>query len=503
MTLPAGPHADPRRELELLLASRQALLVVESREEGRVLELVKAASLKVKQARGWSVFQWTATEGLRRIDVLIGGANRTLADPSTLLRHIKATPAAGIYVLLDFHPYLADPINVRMLKDIAQGYAQVPRTVVLMSHEVELPQELEHLAARFRLAMPTRNEREMIVTRIAREWTAVHAGQAVQTDPKALELLVENLAGLPATDTERLARQAVFDDGAISSSDVPKVMAAKYALLNRGGTLFYEPDTARFAEVGGMQKLRKWLTSRKAAFDGSARGLDPPKGVLLLGVQGCGKSLAARAAAGIFGVPLVRLDFGALYSKWHGESEKNLRESLHSAQALAPCVLWVDEIEKALAAGEGDSGVSRRVLGTFLTWLAEQRARIFVVATANDISALPPELVRKGRFDEIFFVDLPNEGSRADILAIHAAKRGVKLTAQELLVLAKRSDRFSGAELEQAIVSALYTAHAQGVPVTAHLIVQEMQATRPLAVVMAEQVEALRTWAHGRTVPAD
>ncbi|MGH8285235.1 MAG: AAA family ATPase, partial [Steroidobacteraceae bacterium] len=175
----------------------------------------------------------------------------------------------------------------------------------------------------------------------------------------------------------------------------------------------------------------------------------------------------------------------------------------HSAEGLAPCVLWVDEIEKALATGEGDSGVSRRVLGSFLTWLAEQRARIFVVATANDISALPPELVRKGRFDEIFFVDLPTEGSRADILSIHAQKRGLKLTQQEVLQLAKHCERFSGAELEQAIVSALYAAHARGTPVTAAMIAQEMQVTRPLAVVMAEQVEALRTWARGRTVPAD
>jgi SpoVK/Ycf46/Vps4 family AAA+-type ATPase len=231
--------------------------------------------------------------------------------------------------------------------------------------------------------------------------------------------------------------------------------------------------------------------------------LDPPKGVLLLGVQGCGKSLAARAAAGIFGVPLVRLDFGALYSKWAGESEKNLRESLDAAQALAPCVLWIDEIEKALADGDGDSGTSRRVLGTFLTWLAEQRARIFVVATANDISALPPELIRKGRLDEIFFVDLPDDASRAAILAIHARKRSVSLSPQQVLALAKRSAGFSGAELEQAIVAALYSARASGSPVTAASIAQELQATKPLSVVMAEKIEALREWARERTVPAE
>jgi SpoVK/Ycf46/Vps4 family AAA+-type ATPase len=220
-------------------------------------------------------------------------------------------------------------------------------------------------------------------------------------------------------------------------------------------------------------------------------------------VQGCGKSLAARAAAGVLGVPLVRLDFGALYSKWHGESEKNLRESLTSAEALAPCVLWLDEIEKALSTGEGDSGTSRRVLGTFLTWLAEQRSRVFIVATANDITALPPELVRKGRFDEIFFVDLPSPAARAEILAIHCKKRGVVVSDNDVKVLAARSDGFSGAELEQAVVSALYTAHAQQQNANARLIAAELEATRPLSVVLGEKITELRAWATDRTVPAD
>src|SRR5207244_313583 len=235
-----------------------------------------------------------------------------------------------------------------------------------------------------------RNERLMAITRVAREWADANGGRSVKIDQKALDHLIDNLAGLESPDTERLARQAIFNDGALTMADLPGVLAAKYQLLNRGGTLSYEPDTAKFADIGGLARLRQWLTSRKPAFDGTAPELDPPKGMMLLGVQGCGKSLAARAAAGIFGVPLLRLDFGALYSKWHGESEKNLRESLVAAEALSPCVLWVDEMEKALAAGDGDNGVSRRVLGTFLTWLAEQRSRIFVVATANDIQALPP-----------------------------------------------------------------------------------------------------------------
>ncbi len=487
----------------MLLASRFALIVIESREEARVLTLVREASLKVRHGRGWGVFQWTVTEGLRRLDVDMGAPQRMLAEPGQLLRHLKATPMAGIYVLLDFHPYLSDPVNVRMLKDVAQGYAQVARTLVLMSYEVTLPEELESFATRLHLAPPSTNERQMIVERVAQEWSAANPGRLAHIDPEALARLVDNLHGLSGADAERLVRQAIFDDGALTMSDVQSMLAAKYELLNRGGTLTYEPDTARFADVGGMHNLRQWLTSRKPAFDGSAPELDAPKGVLLLGVQGCGKSLAARGAAGIFGVPLVRLDFGALYSKWHGESEKNVRESLQATEALAPCVLWIDEIEKALADGEGDSGTSRRVLGTFLTWLAEQRACIFVVATANDIEALPPELIRKGRLDEIFFVDLPNAAARAVILAIHARKRSVTLSPQEVLTLAKLSEGFSGAELEQAIVAALYSAHASGRPVDSASVAHELQATRPLSVIMAEKIEALRSWAHGRTVPAD
>jgi SpoVK/Ycf46/Vps4 family AAA+-type ATPase len=494
---------DPRRELQSMLASRLALIVVESREESRVLSLVREVSLKVREGRGWGVFQWTVTEGLQRIDVDMGGPQRMLADPEQLLKHLKATPMPGIYVLLDFHPYLKEPVNVRLLKDIAQGYDQVARTVVLMSYEVTLPDELEHFAARLHLALPTVNERLMIVTRVVREWNDANPGKPARLDREVLTKLVDNLNGLTASDAERLARHAIFDHGAITAADIAAMLAEKYELLNRGGSLSYEPATARFADVGGMRNLRHWLTSRKPAFDGGAPELDPPKGVLLLGVQGCGKSLAARAAAGIFGVPLVRLDFGALYTKWQGEAEKNLRESLHSAEGLAPCVLWVDEIEKALAEGEGDSGVSRRVLGTFLTWLAEQRSRIFVVATANDIASLPPELIRKGRFDEIFFVDLPGKEARAAIIAIHTHKRSVELNPDELAALAGRCENFSGAEIEQAVVAALYSAHAAKQPVTAAMIAREMQSTRPLAVVMAEKVAALREWASTRTVSAD
>lgn len=497
-----SPGEDGSGELQTLLASRVALLVLESREEARAMERVRDAAMRAQRGKNWGVFQWTVTEGLLRIDVDLGAAQRTLAQPEQLMRHIKATTMPGIYVLLDFHPYLDNPMFVRTLKDIAQDYKRCERTVVLISHEMTLPRELEHLAARVRIELPDKKERQAIVMRAAREW-AQRKGGMPKIDVKIVEKMVDNLSGLTQHDVERLAHQAIFNDGALTEDDLKPLLAAKYQILNRGGTLSFEADTARFAEVGGMKNLRRWILQRKPAFDGTAPGLDAPKGVLLLGVQGCGKSLAARAAAGVLGVPLVRLDFGALYSKWHGESEKNLRESLSSAEALAPCVLWLDEIEKALSSGDGDSGTSRRVLGAFLTWLAEQRARVFIVATANDITALPPELVRKGRFDEIFFVDLPSPAARLEILGIHCRKRDVAISENDMKVLAARCEGFSGAEIEQAVVSALYTAHANDRKADARTIAAEIDATRPLSVVLGEKIAELRAWAAERTVPAD
>jgi SpoVK/Ycf46/Vps4 family AAA+-type ATPase len=231
-------------------------------------------------------------------------------------------------------------------------------------------------------------------------------------------------------------------------------------------------------------------------------GLDPPRGMLLLGVQGCGKSLAARAAAGLFGVPLLHMDFGALFNRYHGESERNLRESLDAAEQMAPCVMWIDEIEKGLATSDSDGGTSKRMLGTFLTWLSEHRSRVFVAATANDISSLPPELVRKGRFDEIFFVDLPGPSTREVILAIHLKRRGVDPDALPLAKLAKVTRGFSGAELEHLVVSALYLAHSERQALNARHLAQEIKATRPLSVMRAEEIEALRAWAKERAVPA-
>jgi SpoVK/Ycf46/Vps4 family AAA+-type ATPase len=392
-------------------------------------------------------------------------------------------------VLLDFHPFLENPLHVRLIKDICIRYREVPRQLVLISHDVKLPSELESFSARFDMALPTEKERQKIIQRVADEWASENPGARVQADSKAYELLVRNLAGLTYNDTEQLARNAIYLDGAITKSDLPGVMQAKYELLNRGGALQFEYDTARFSDVGGMSRLKKWLSQRKSVFrgDDSAAHLDSPKGILLLGIQGCGKSLAAKATAGIFGVPLLRLDFGTIYDKYHGETERKLRDSLNTADVMSPCVLWIDEIEKGIAGRGGETGTTQRVLGTFLTWMAEKQSHVFVVATANDISALPPELVRKGRFDEIFFVDLPTKEVRAAVLAIHLTGRDQRLSDFDIETLADTMEGFSGAEIEQAVVSGFYAAHAQQEPLSNKHILEEAQLTKPLSSTTCER----------------
>jgi SpoVK/Ycf46/Vps4 family AAA+-type ATPase len=495
---------DRQRDLELILKSGTPLVVIETRDETGMLAMLQRISLARAKGEYLPLFRWTITDGLQRLDISLEPQLHN-AMPTDVLRHIRAVTKPGVYVLLDFHPYLDDPVNVRLLKDICLRYAEVPRQLVLVSHQVVIPDDLRGYSARFEMALPTEKEREAMVRRTASQWASDNPGSQVSIDPKAYRLLIRNLAGLTDADTERLARNAIYSDGAISKSDLPTMMQAKYELLNSSGILRYEYDTAKFADVGGLQKLKKWLLQRKAAFLSTtgAAHLDAPKGILLIGVQGCGKSLAAKASAGVFGVPLLRLDFGALYNKYHGETERNLRETLKTADVMTPCVLWVDEIEKGIAGRDSETGTSQRVLATFLTWLAEKKNRVFVVATANDISALPPELVRKGRFDEIFFVDLPSMPIRAEIAGIHLANRGQVRERFDLRQLAEATEGFSGAEIEQAVVSALYDAHAAKEPLATSHLLKAVRATRPLSVVMAEKISSLRQWSAGRTVSSD
>ncbi len=485
------------RDLEILLRSHTPLLVIESLEEPRIVQLFTQLAMRI----GDPAWQWTATDGLRRLETGLAAVPDS-SEPSSVLRHIKGLSQGGIFLLLDFHPYLDDALNVRLLKEIAQGYDSVPRTLVLISHALDTPPELRHLTARFELRLPDRAALLAMINDEAKRWEAQH-GRRVRANREAVKSLADSLLGVTASDARGMIRDAIQRDGAITQNDLPQVMQAKFELLGQGGVINFEHDTARFSEVAGLRKLKKWLEHRKAAFNGQAPLKDRPKGVLLLGVQGGGKSLAAKAVAGLFQVPLLHLDFGALYNKYIGETEKNLRQALKTAETMSPCVLWMDEIEKGLAPGESDDGVSRRLLGSLLTWMAEQKQGVFIVATANDIQRLPPELLRKGRLDEIFFVDLPAADVRQSIFSIHLRRRNLAPSGFDLDALAQVSEGFTGAEIEQAVVSALYAARAlDQTPADRHLI-EELERTQPLSVVMAEQVEALRQWAQERTVPAD
>lgn len=484
-------------ELELILKSHIPIIVIETREEQRALNLIKSLQFRL----ALPLYQWTVTEGLRRID-LDYEPQRHNAEPTEVLGNIKAGAQHGIYILLDFHPYLNDPLHVRLLKDIALAYDTTQQTVVLISHEIRIPPELKNFSALVELALPDEQSRKDIVNQVAEQWARQHHKQ-VKAHSASLATLVKNLSGLTHAEATRLARTAIYDDGAITPNDLPQVMKAKYALLSKDGMLHLETETEQFSNVGGFSRLKTWLRQRQPVFEGKLTGLDVPKGMLLLGVQGCGKSLAAKAVAGVLGVPLLRLEIAALFNKFHGETERNLRDSLKAAETMAPCVLWIDELEKAIALGDHDGGTSRRLLGSLLTWMAEKQTAVFIVATANEIDALPPELVRKGRFDEIFFVDLPQVKTRELIFEIHLQKRGYSSDRFDIVRLAEASTGFSGAEVEQSVVAAIYTAHAQEVELNTNHILQEIKQTRPLSIVMAERINALRQWAKARTVPVD
>ena len=488
-----------QRDLESLLASRFPIVAIETHEEGRAMELLA----RIARSKNRPLLSWSAADGMK-------GPGWTAADaanePTAMLRAVQKSGAPGLYALLDFHPYLENPVNVRLLKAIALEHEKgVQRTLLIVGHAVPMPPELDKLAARLRLSLPGQDAIKAIMAEEVRGWQASHPGKQVTGERDAFDLLLRHVSGLTESDVRRLIRQAL-EDGVLEMPDVERLVSRKHELLGRDSVLSFEIDTARFSDVAGLAGLKKWLDRRRESFTGEgAPGLDTPKGIMLLGVQGCGKSLAAKAVAGSWGVPLMRLDFGALYNKFLGETERNLREALKVADAMAPCVLWMDEIEKGVSGSRNssDNGESRRILGTLLTWMAERKSKVFVVATSNDIEALPPELVRKGRLDEIFFVDLPAGEVRGEVLKIHLKRRMQDPAAFDLPALVAASNGFSGAELEQAVVGALYEARAAGRPLATQHLLAEMKNTKPLSVVMAEKIAWLRGWAEGRTVKAD
>ncbi|MEN3110369.1 AAA family ATPase [Uliginosibacterium paludis] len=505
------------------LASRFPILCIETHEEPRARTLLQRLAAEQDLAlHEWSVADglvhqnfrygserqpaWQTVDGWKPESGGRSGQRQEIPDTHEIqaaLQHVDKHGEAGLYLMFDPHPFLEQAAVQRLMREIAFGHAERSRTLVLIGPRITLPPEIARHAIFLSLSLPDATRIRAIFAEEIELFARSREGRKVQGEQAAADLLVQHLVGLNEEDVRRLLRLAIRDDAAITRADVARVIQVKREMCAESA-LEIEFTAGDLAAVGGMPHLKRWLTLRKAAFSGQDNGLPWPRGVLLLGVQGAGKSLAARTIAGAWNVPLARLDMASLFDKFQGETERKLRTALAAAESLAPCVLWLDEVEKALAQGSADTdgGLGRRVLGTVLTWMAEHDARVFIAATANDVRALPPELMRKGRFDEIFFVDLPDAGTRSDILRIHLARRKHDPARFDLDQLARASEGFTGAEIEQAIVAAMYEAHAARSPLDSAQLAAEMARTRPLSILMAESMAELRSWAQARTVLA-
>jgi hypothetical protein len=491
-------------ELELLVRARYPILYVISSEETRAQEAVMA----VAGQRRKKVFEWSCTTGLMPAGTSIQSQkNRNAAtkEPLAALDMVIEQVEPAIFVFKDFHPFLARNhyAVIRKLKDIALHLKDSFKTIVLVSPVLEMPVELEKEITVLNFPLPAREDLSALLDRILAE-IRDRKGVAIELDEAGRQRLLQAALGLTLGEAENVFAKIIVKSQRLSGDDVNEVFAEKQQIIRKNGLLEYCSTTESFSHVGGLAVLKDWLNKRAAAFTDEARafGLPAPRGVLLLGVQGCGKSLCAKAVSTQWQLPLLRFDMGRMFGSLIGSSEENVRRAIAVAESVAPAILWVDEIDKAFAGAQGsavaDGGTTARVFGTFLTWLSEKAAPVFVVATANDISHLPPELLRKGRLDEIFFVDLPEAEEREEIFRIHLARRGRDPAAFAAPACAAASGDFSGAEIEEAVNSALYDAFYSRREVTSEDILAALAQTVPLARTMDEQIGQLRHWAEGR-----
>jgi hypothetical protein len=489
------------KDLAVLLKSRHPLIVCETVEEQRFEALVR----EVSGSLALPFWSWSAASGLQPAHPQ--DAERSV-DLAYALRIVRRTSGDGTFLLKDPMAHLESAATLRLLRETAQEFAGSARTIVLVGPSLPEKPELSDLAVRFEFALPGPDELRALLERVVRGLPRQSPGARVALSRVEADGIVSDLQGLTLFEAERALAQAIVEDRALTGADRARIRELKKGLVEGGGLLEFIPTPEGLDQLGGLAKLKKWIATRRAGLLPSPgdRGLDPPKGILLLGVQGCGKSLAAKAVASTWGLPLLSLDAGKLLAPFVGESERNLRDALKRVERMAPCVLWIDEIEKAFVSSrsaESDGGVSKRLIGTLLVWMQERAARVFLIATANSVEELPPELMRKGRVDEIFFVDLPGPAARADIFRLHLARRGEDAARFDVPALAAAAEGFSGAEIEQAVVSSLYEARAGGFPLDTAALLVSLRSTRPLSVTRAESIAALRRWAAGRCVPAD
>ena len=484
-------------ELETLIRARYPIIYVVSWEEKRVEEALRA----ITKARNKKMYQWTVTQGM-----VLNPLNRDegTRDPLAALDFVMESRDQAVFLLKDFHPFLNDTSLVRRLRDLTYALKTSYKTLILLSPVLKLPAELEKEITVVDYALPSLEDLGKLLDSIIE---SVKANPQVQTQmtTEEREQVLQAALGLTATEAENVFAKSLVER---RKFDTDVILSEKEQIIRKSAILEYYRTSEAFADVGGLDLLKDWMDKRTVAFTEKARdyGLPAPKGILILGVQGCGKSLSSKAIASLWKLPLLRMDVGKIFGGIVGQSEENIRKAIRVAESTAPNIVWIDELEKGFSgtqsSGISDGGTTARVFGTFLAWLQDKTAPCFVVATANDVSALPPELLRKGRFDEIFFVDLPDEPERVDIFSIHLKKRRRDPALFDLKALAKATNGYSGAEIEQAIIAAMYDAFNQDHDILTDDILKAARQSIPLSETMKEKIDILRFWAETRARPA-
>ena len=553
----AGPNiarpttADALQRLKILIDSSTPIIAMETVEEVRAVRMVRAACASLNLA----VFEWSIASGLMRSgssvgEVVTGGydfsehslRDHALPDPSLpghsllglapsghagmqsieqnakalynsrepaqMLGNLEGVSIDAAFILKDLHRHMDDPVVVRRLRDVGQRFSANRKTIILTAPKLEIPPELRSLVEIFDLPLPDRQRLRQIIDETLFRVSKTHTLQR-KLDAAGLDTMAENLRGLTEEEADRAISQALVTRYALCPEIVTDVLEMKKSLLKRSEMLDFVEASDNMADVGGLENLKRWLGQRRGSWDDSARefGLEPAHGVIILGVQGCGKSLCARAVAGEWNLPLVKFDTSAIYDKYIGETEKRIRKVFQVAEGLAPCVLWIDELEKVFAgsgpdSASADAGVSSRLLAAFLSWMQDRRAPVFVAATCNNVTALPPELIRKGRFDELFFVDLPNQAERKKIFSIQLAKRKRNPADFDLDRVSAIAEGYSGAEIDAAVQTALYAAYSEKKALNTQSLLDALAHTVPLSTTRAEEITAQREWARTRAVPA-
>ena len=505
----AGDEGERRkRELEILIRSRYPVIYVVSWEEKRVVDAVAEIGARL----GKKVFTWSCLGGLAAHAAGAQPPSKKACpsrDPVVALQDAVDLRESALFVFKDFHPFLAgnNAMVVRALREIAQAFTSSFKTVILVGPALHLPPELEKDVSVVDFPLPGARELNALLDDAVRE-TAANPGLRIDLDGEGREEVVRAAHGLTLAEAESVFAKALVVFGRLGPQQIPAILEEKRQIIRKSGLLDYIEPEVELRDVGGLENLKDWLVKRRLAFGDKARafGLPPPRGVLMLGVQGCGKSLCAKAVSAMWKLPLLRLDVGRIFNSLVGGSEENIRRAVAVSEGVAPCILWVDEIDKAFGAMSGqstDSGTSQRVLGTFLVWLAEKTAPVFVAATANNVENLPPEMLRKGRFDEIFFVDLPDRRARGHIFSIHLQRRGRDPGRYGLAALAEASAGFSGAEIEQAVIAGMFDAfYGGGRDVETADVLKAIRETVPLSRTMEERIDHLRQWCHSRARPA-